>query len=170
MKKYFFISILIFISTLGLAQTECWVLFKYKGNFNHNITIRDSSSLPVNEEFINEISAEGSTLLNKSKWLNGIFISTTAGALEKIKKLSFVSEIIYPQKTIISTCTAKSSPTELTKSEILRKQISLMGGENFINKKLTGKGIKIGVIDVGFAGYKKTKALIPNIEDNLRRF
>ncbi|MBC7864657.1 MAG: hypothetical protein IAF38_16915, partial [Bacteroidia bacterium] len=85
MKKnilIFFFSILI----LGLsAQKECWVLFKYKGNFNNYIAISDSSSLPVNPLFLAQLNEAGVKVLNKSKWLNAVYVKATEKQIGKIK-------------------------------------------------------------------------------------
>ncbi|MBC7865550.1 MAG: S8 family serine peptidase, partial [Bacteroidia bacterium] len=64
-----------------------------------------------------------------------------------------------PAKTKIADCSTIAEKTELSDDDVLKKQIAIMQGEQFIKEKITGKGIKIGVLDIGFGGYKKTKEL-----------
>jgi serine protease AprX len=153
---FFFLFISLQLSFLG--QKECWVLFKYKGNFNYNITGTDSSELPVNPNFIGAIENTGAKILNKSRWLNSVFISADKKTIELIEKLPYTDTIIYGGKTKVSTC-VEGTRKEMENVELMRKQISSMQGDLFMKEGLTAKGIKIGVLDVGFTGYKKTKEL-----------
>ena len=157
-KNIFYLCIFCFFFQLH-AQKQCWVLFKYKGNFNSNIEIKDSSLLPINSCFLRILKETGVLVINESKWINAVYIEATNKQIKLLNKLSFVKEIVYQSKLKISVCTSNPAKNQLAESEILRRQISFMQGEIFVKKNITGKGVKIGVIDIGFAGYKNTKEL-----------
>ncbi len=134
-------------------------MFKYKGNYNYNINFSDSSSLPVNSVFIESVKNSGAKILNTSKWLNAVYVSASEEEIRSIQQSHFVHEIIYPAKIRISVSSTMPVKRKLDEQELLKKQIGLMQGERYINTAISGKGIKIGVLDVGFGGYRKTKEL-----------
>src|SRR5215212_9117402 len=56
-----------------------------------NITTQD---LPVTQAYVDSVIAHGATVLNKSKWLNGVIIQTSdTNVLNSIETLPFVSGV-----------------------------------------------------------------------------
>ena len=142
----------------------------------YNISI-DSSDLPVNPSYISQVLSQGAvSYLSQSKWLNQVLIYTTsASAIDAIKKLSFVRKVIAvgpsstTNKTIENKFKETVSPLNTgisTNATTANKydygnsynQVHIHNGEFLHNKGLTGKNIVIAIIDAGFYHYKTIAA------------
>lgn len=136
----------------------------------------DSSDLPVNPSYIEQVLAQGNvTYLSQSRWLNQILISCKDNkTINAINQLAFVktTEAIGYLKT--------TQPFEEKREEDIKKinvnafvntatqdslqygttynQVHMHEGEYLHNKGFTGKGITIAVLDAGFYHYKELKA------------
>src|SRR5262245_40000381 len=56
-----------------------------------SITVQD---LPVNPDYVDSVIAHGATVLNKTKWLNGVVIQTSdTNVLNAVEALPFVTAI-----------------------------------------------------------------------------
>lgn len=142
----------------------------------YNIQI-DSSDLPVPASFISEIQAiPNVTILNSSRWLNAITISTTdANAINSINALSYV------QSTDGIAARPSNSDENKYKEEIMPlpeyyaktqqvesdyfdygtasyNEIHLHKGEFLHNIGLRGQGMQIAMLDGGFFQYTNYKA------------
>lgn len=179
------------------AQNSKWVvMFKDKNgtNFKLNQPIKylsqraidrrtrygikiDSTDLPVNQTYINQVVAQGAvTFMSSSKWLNQILINCTdAATLNKIKALPFVKSTNAVGNLVAndggnSVDKFKETVTPLTTTEKLLAapttkynygqsfgQVHIHNGEFLHDKGFTGKGMIITILDAGFYKYKSTK-------------
>jgi len=102
-----------------------------------------------------------------SRWLNAVFVNASFEQIEKIKKLptiKFVDEFTSAKVKIIASVDAELTPKN---KQILKYQTKRLQVDEFENKNLTGKGIRIAVFDVGFSGADK-HAAFKHIYDNQR--
>ncbi len=130
---------------------------------NQSISITDSD-LPVNPFYIDSIRTMGATILNSTKWLNGVTVDCDSLTYQSIRTLSFVE--MGRQIMRLSASTEKKSkkfPENiplLSNQGMMRvanldygnsfNQIHLMNGEYLHNNGFTGEGITIAVLDAGF--------------------
>ncbi len=137
----------------------------------YNINI-DSTDLPITESYIDSIRLSGNvSILNKSKWLNQIAISTNdIQALAKINSFSFVEQtqaiaaksyLPVKNKTELenttpisnSNITARETSADFYNYGTSAKQIEIHQGEFLHNHGFKGNGMQLAVIDAGFYHY-----------------
>ena len=196
-KIVLFVCFSCIISSSGFAQyTKYIVQFKNKNNTpfslsnpqqylsqksidrrtRYSIAV-DSSDLPVNPAYIQQVVAQGAVAyLSQSKWLNQILISTSsAAAVNAIKALPFVKtanpigqfagngslphrERFKETVTPITETAKIAAPGTIYDYGNSYSQIHIHNGEFLHQKGLTGTGMTISIIDAGFYRYKTTKA------------
>ncbi len=114
----------------------------------------DSTDLPVNPTYIEQVLIPGVVLHSRTRWLNGATVVTGDSALmSQIRQLPFVQFVQY---------TGKMSSLQLTpiarakfKTDTLNygdtnDQIRQLNGEALHQAGFTGSGIMIGVLDAGY--------------------
>jgi serine protease AprX len=131
-----------------------------------NIAI-DSSDLPVNPTYIQGVSATGATILNTTKWFNGVIIETSSpSVLTAISTLPFVKNFNAVGRQAINP----SSPSKFSKEEFLplsnsinsglrtvaynygqaANQTNMIGLAGLHNAGFSGENMLIAVLDAGF--------------------
>ncbi|GCD76836.1 serine protease [Thermaurantimonas aggregans] len=125
-----------FLSTRALLRKQA-----------HNIPI-DATDLPVCNNYIKAVSevigTEGK-ILQKSKWLNTLFLSTSEYKINQIAQLPFVTHIEpYTPK---SSITAR---TQIVNHGLSKPQIEMLKGQFLHNQGYLGQGMLIAVFDGGF--------------------
>jgi hypothetical protein len=139
----------------------------------YNIAI-DQTDLPITPRYLDSILLSGNvTILNVSKWLNQVAISTTdAVALSKINSFSFVVKsapiAARPQPTVVpvnkqldpsiipmpSTPAAPQNPADVYNYGLAFGQIHLHNAEFLHNHGFSGQGMQLAIMDAGFYHYK----------------
>jgi len=113
----------------------------------------DSTDLPVNPSYLQQIRELGIQVHNMSKWMNGATVLLTdSGLMSRVRMLPFVKFVEYtgkldgavlaPNRKVIDNATFDYG--------IAATQINQLNGTALHNKGYRGKGIQIGVIDAGF--------------------
>ncbi len=183
-KLTFVLGIFVFqiIPIKGFSQdvNKYWVFFKNKPDtvfdpihyFDENtiarrkrnhLPIYDWYDLPVCNEYLSEVQKNCIKLKTHSRWFNAAIILANDSQISIIKKFAFVDSIeqANPLKIQIADFNEFEKNLELykeTNDEILDSQTKRMGADLFIEKGLTGKGIRIAIFDVGFSGADKHTA------------
>lgn len=128
----------------------------------------DSTDLPVNTSYINQIINQGVSFHSSSKWMNGVTVITNDSSLMGlIRPLSFVKRVEYTGKIL----TAQPAPALRTKRMdpedeqefehdvepvyefeygYAAAQLNQLNGKALHDVGYTGKDILIGVLDAGF--------------------
>src|SRR5215217_5506169 len=198
MKKIFgcLITVLCF-SQISNAQVSRYIVkFKNKGSNSfslsnptsylspaaiqrrtkYSITI-DSSDLPVTARYIDSIRLSGAvTILNVSKWLNGISIQTNDGAaLAKINSLPFVQSVSgialraanavsgydkfeKEKEQVLPQLKETGVTADFFKYGLSFDQVHIHNGEFLHNIGLRGQNMIVGILDAGFNNYQTLKA------------
>ncbi|MBA4853475.1 S8 family serine peptidase [Emticicia sp. BO119] len=163
----------VFISLHVFSQQKYWVLFKDK-ELNSKASISEKcrenrrelgiletqiTDLPVNSNYISQLRVNGISVINASKWLNGISANLTHSQIQYIKNLPFVQQIIPIDCKLILAKT--NSGINYLKVDDLRVDYVMkqVGIEGFLMAGLNGKGVTIGVIDAGYFGVSESLAL-----------
>lgn len=162
-KLLFFILIL----SLHIEAQNYWVYFKDKQGvwfdpyayfdskaierrMSIGYNLYDSSDFPVNEHYIQVVCELVDSISYASRWMNALAVWADEWQIQNVAQLPFVVEV----ERIDSyghLCTADTA-IELFDVESITwyKQIDVMGAKLFFNRGITGKGVRIAVLDAGF--------------------
>ncbi len=146
MRTLFILFFLITSQSTLWSQQKNWVFFTDK------ITVNSDFDTPISKTYTDSLTSLNSEIISHSKWLNAVVIEN--GDLEQLKKLSFVKHIqqVAPAQKITAVA---NRPT----IEAIDFYLNQMSGWDLVNRRLTGYGVKIGVIDAGFAQLKEHREL-----------
>lgn len=113
----------------------------------------DSTDLPLQPDYVNQIVNTGVNIHSKSKWLNGLTVSTTDTAkiaqirnFSFVKRIDFSAKIDFPNTQLLKV----KRENDLYVYGLADNQISQLNGKVLHNQGYTAKDIHIGVIDAGF--------------------
>lgn len=185
MKRLFTLLVLlgfVFSIKAQIAPDKYWVQFTDKNNSpysinkpeeflseraiqrrqNYNIAI-DNNDIPVNPSYIQAVANEGATILNPSKWLNGVSVETSnPSVISAIESLPFVQKVRalenddmkqqIKEKTFFSN-EFLTEPENIDYSYYYgsaQAQINQLNGIELHNKGYQGQGMWIGICDGGF--------------------
>ena len=147
------------------------------------------SDIPVNPSYVEGVAATGATILNKTKWLNGVTIYTAdSSVLNAIEALPYVSGIMMPQKGGNNTMPERSGfkkpffAHELYNQSLAGKdirsgssreynygpsynQIAMLNGDQLHDMGYRGQGMVIAQLDAGFLNVN-TLAVFDSLWDN----
>src|SRR5690606_24810896 len=137
---------------------------------NQDIEIQ-ITDLPVNPDYINQVLALGEMqLLFSSKWFNSIVVAPEdSTVLEQVAQLPFVSDIRSAQllghEEVPQRTEASIHHRDFEEYGISLHQISMLNGHLLHEAGFTGEGLRIGLMDGGFAGANEMEAFQPLIAD-----
>ncbi len=120
------------------SQQKYWIFFSDKGN---GCIERD---VAINQNYQDSVLKSGVSLLSYSKWLNGIVVETF-GRPQELLTYSFVQNIQEVGKGV--ELTSYGSSVEESLDYVLKQ----MNGEAILEKGLSARGVKVGIIDAGFS-------------------
>ena len=188
MRRLFVLTTLLIIGVMSQAQVapdKYWIQFTDKNNTPYSIErpeeflsersiqrrvkygiALDEKDIPVNPSYVEAVKNTGATVLNPSKWLNGVTIETyDMSVLAAIEKLSFVKKVrgLYdePLKQMLKR---ESHLNEINFENIERvdfsrnyygsayTQIELLNGVALHEMGYQGEGMWIGICDSGYDG------------------
>ncbi|MFA8449511.1 MAG: S8/S53 family peptidase [Bacteroidales bacterium] len=160
---------------------------------NSQITKRD---LPVNNKYVQAIQKKGFTILNTTKWFNGVTVKPEPGAnfdfsdLPFVKRCQLVYSVIYRDASKQSKSFFEGETIEIDESldenqfseNYLKQsasissgnwdygaadlQISSLNGVSLHKQGFTGIGVKIAVLDAGFVNLDKHPAFTYLLNSN----
>lgn len=171
------VFIILFCLATGIktyAQNKYWVSFTVKTakHFdpykffdpktieNRKMTgqpLSDWYDLPVDSSFVAQVSAIADSTGYSSRWLNGMAVYASGAEMRKIAAKPFVRDV---EPMILKGMTASIPEKEDTidGGEQVHNQINGMQGEQMAMHGLSGKGIRIAILDVGFQNADKHPA------------
>jgi hypothetical protein len=128
----------------------------------------DQSDIPVNEQYVSEISKTGARILARSRWFNTIVIEATNEIVNEISSLPFISKVqrinngnkqvsvsvkpffeVEKVNPWIDGITKKVN-TDVYNYGSAYNQINQLNGQYLHNNGFSGQGMTIAVIDAGF--------------------
>ncbi|QHL87346.1 S8 family serine peptidase [Nibribacter ruber] len=104
---------------------------------------RQLSDAPVHQAYLDSLRRSGAQITAVSKWLNAAAVEATSCQAELLRQKCFVQQV-----TPITGYFQAASRSK-KKDEVL-PVLDQINAQKFREKGLTGKGVKVGVIDVGF--------------------
>lgn len=134
----------------------------------------DSTDLPVNPTYINQIKSAGFAVHNKSNWLNGVTVVTAdSAAIASVEGLSFVESVEYTGKRGLSqkgqgrrNISLNNTLSDVDYYGSAGGQIDQINGRYLHNSGYRGEGIHIAVIDAGFENVDINSAFNPLFLEN----
>ncbi len=179
MKRNFLLIVLLITGVLPVfAQNYFWVGFTDKKNSPYSISkpqeylseraierrdrqqiAIDSLDLPVNKNYIKEVTDLGVEFVHSSKWLNGITVKVAIDSFEyKVKQLPFVKEVQLTKSTGTKSAFNKwetemdseSEPIDSAYFGLSVSQVSTLNGQFLHNHGYRGQGMHIAILDGGF--------------------
>ncbi|MES2836605.1 MAG: S8 family serine peptidase [Bacteroidota bacterium] len=180
--KYFLLFLFITFSGYSqVAPSKYWVQFTDKNNSPFSLsnpltflsqrcidrrTAQNISynnlDLPVNPTYVSSVSATGVTILNKSKWLNGVLIQTSnashLAAVQALPCVAFTKSANTGKSaseiTAINKFSSENNTTEInttpTEYGNAYNQISQVSGDVLHINNYKGQGKLIAVFDDGY--------------------
>ena len=126
----------------------------------------DSTDLPVNPNYIEEVRLKGFKIHNITKWMNGITVSTKdSSSVNSLNSLTFVENTEYTGKRADRTRNVKKSTATLSEfftNDIqygsANDQIEQIKGKYLHSLGYTGQDIYIAVLDGGFSNVNTSSA------------
>jgi len=194
MKSRFILFLLVLtslqvFSQIDIDSTKYYVQFTDKNNSPYSINQpeeylsqraidrRDKqgisiveNDLPVNPQYLQGVKNKGVTILNPTKWLNGVTIQTDDPSLlelvsalpyvEGISKLPFseieISKSFFKEESIVEITTvgsyAKTTASTTYNYGMAEHQIDQINGIPLHEAGYDGAGVVIAVLDGGFSG------------------
>ena len=174
MIRYIIILLTFLITSyVGVCQEKYWVFLSDKA---HSVDDRstyldsrtidrrikmglpkyDSKDLPISNSYFELISQNTVEIKGVSRWFNAICCRANEDQIKKIKSFSFVKDV---KRTVKHLNTCRTVSEEISMNNLMERQITSLEGQYFYKNNLTGKGIRICVIDGGFKGTKESPAL-----------
>lgn len=178
-ESVFFFLVLMTLGHATQAQQKFWVFFDERETNTVPAISRETienrrmlqlreiqeSDFPVKKAYIDSLQALDIDIQQQSRWLNAVSAELTAEQKKKLSGISFIRNTELIAGPHLEAWTHKSTPgggkTDLRVDYALKQ----MGVEGFLFNNLDGKGVNIGVIDVGFYGLEKDPALSHVIEN-----
>ena len=175
-KGKWYISFFVILFVLSLSsqaqEQKLWVYFTDKGNqifdpdsFFHpkaierriksDLPIYDFSDIPVNPDYVDSLELIGCSIKMQSRWFNACCI-LHEGPVSEIAGLPFVKgvELAFDAQPV-SCAASMEVATSPSMVEHALAQTQILGGEYCVKNQLSGKGVRIAVLDVGFTGYQE---------------
>lgn len=178
MKKSLFLIVLSLYSLSLFSQGKYWVFFKDKDQvqFNpfeyfdskaiqrriiHQIPLFSYSDIPVNPQYIEQVNNLCDSISYSSRWFNALACYANEDQLKKISQLPFVSSVEIMESYTCNITSKKISLSDFNEGQklLLFAQTNRMKAIYFKSATITGKGVRIAVLDAGFVGFKECEAL-----------
>ena len=112
----------------------------------------DSTDLPISSQYLNILRLEGFVIENKSKWFNGVVVSSFDSLLIQTLNHNFIDTLIcfgswQNAKKICEKWKINYSSADYADAY---NQLNMLGGHQLHNNDYKGSGMTIAVIDAGF--------------------
>lgn len=157
-------------SQSAFGQSKYWIFFTDKSKFAVNATYLSAatthsrtllglekiswSDLPVNKVYIDKLRQKNIPIITVSKWLNAVSVRLNKQQMAAVKTLGFVKSV-----QSIQTSLHETSLSQETSDDPWRWAFNELDGSAIVSTQLSGKGVKVGVIDGGFKGADQSKFL-----------
>jgi subtilisin family serine protease len=142
--KKLLISLLFILLCLApsQAQQKYWIYLKDKTDkIKPHVSITEA---PISARYLDSLVQLGIKPVTKSKWLNAVSANLNQEQFNRVNELRFVREIQELNGRF------KVTSIETYQIYTLAKVLEQINADTLISLGLSGKGVKIGIIDAGF--------------------
>lgn len=178
----------LFCAILGIAsaQNSYWVFFTDKQNTTfdpyqyfdakaieryalNGADLYDITNYPVNSHYASQVETACEELVGTSRWLNAAGVMATEEQIDMIRQFPFVADIqlIASDMELAEVDHPKGDSDGVLEDDPDDEypQISIHKGAMFRQHGITGKGVRIAVLDGGFKG-ADTHPAFKHLRDN----
>ena len=171
LKRLSFVFCLLLSISTSFSQELYWVVFTDKNNTQFDpytyfdakaierrqlcgLSLYDSTDFPLNEQYIQAVTALSEEVIGESRWLNALAVRTIY--IDKIKQFPFVStvESLHTEAIVAANNTVQSQERIQLLQPYMADQLWRMQGDRFVKRGLNGKGVRIAILDGGFKMWK----------------
>ncbi len=163
----------------AMTQDQYWIFYKDKAGvaFNpyeyfdekaierrllHNLPLDHSSDFPLNTDYTTQVENVVELAGFQSRWFNAQAVIAFPHQIEFIQSFEFVDSIVPLKRWEVKPAEKanyENSDWDLAeKNSLLRNQLENLEGEFFLQNKISGKGVRVAIFDVGFRGVDKHPA------------
>jgi serine protease AprX len=133
------------------------------------LSLHDSTDFPVNQSYVDKVSALADSTRPASRWLNCMSVFTDAKRADGIAKLPFVKLVQpllpdYPQPLASYDF---DTTLKVNNLKLIDIQLDMLDGDKFKKEGIDGKGVRIAILDAGFPTVDKNPAF-KHIRDDKR--
>lgn len=163
-----FLLFAVFAPSNVISQDRYFVIFKDKDGVEFDpyvyfdqkaIDRRKKLSLPLdhftdkplNQNYVYEVGQIADTLGYQLRWINAVAATISYENVASIKSLKCVKEVV-PMRLYDVHLAINDDEFDQGELILARAQIKRMKGDEFEKKGLTGKGVRIAILDAGFPG------------------
>ncbi len=191
--KYLIPFLLMFFTPVFSQTEDAWVYLHDKPDstyyYNHPLQMLsrralerrqrmgirlDQRDIPVHRDYLTAISsANGITVMGKSKWLNAVHVQGSQADIQLLLSLSFVDSIVFANKNIGTISKPHkpvnkklSTPTPAFSYGPDTVPYSLHRAYILHEKEYTGRDVLIAVLDAGFNAADTSRVLQHIFQDN----
>ncbi|MFA1772928.1 S8 family serine peptidase [Rufibacter glacialis] len=108
------------------------------------LPLSQPSDAPVHQAYLDSLAARGFPVTSVSKWLNAAVIMATSAQAEVLGQAPYVQDLKPITGFFSPSATAPFNP------QYMGKALTQLKPEALLAAGLTGRGVKVGVIDAGF--------------------
>mgnify|MGYP002630985123 CR=1 FL=1 len=125
------------------------------------ISVYDITDVPVNQAYVSGVESITKNNRAVSRWFNAMCCLATENEIRELKNLSYVQTVKITNRPLNWSYVAEVETQEAASSYDLSKdqrrfayaQLRRMSGGTFKANKITGKGVRIAIFDIGFKSY-----------------
>ncbi len=164
------IILLLLLGNLFFAQQKYWVYLSDKEGVSidpytffdakaiqrrikHGLPLVEESDKPIRKDYFQKVQEFSDTVTGHSRWFNALSVVVSdMKQLQNIQDLPFVLKTEPMLSQMVVTEIMEESNLSIGQKSLLKNQLSWLEAENFAQNEITGKGIRICIIDAGFPG------------------
>lgn len=196
MKKLYILLCILFASAMH-AQQDAWVYFTNKPDAAYYLAnplemlsqkaldrrtaqgiALDEKDVPIHQEYIDGVTtANGITVIAKSKWLNALHIRGSIADISALTSLSYVASVDFADDSLNGKPAKAKTNAETTSKQLETQtdynygsaatQIQMLNGHLLHQNNFTGTGMTIAVLDAGFPNTDTSPVIQHLYENNL---
>jgi serine protease AprX len=175
------IACILFSVSTAQAQQKYWVFLKDKTaegfdpysffdkkaidrRIKNHVGLYEYSDLPVNAEYVALVKSHVDSVSAISRWFNAMVVFATEEEINEVSKLSCVSTVEAASPLTVLISEAEGNKLEKKQLALLDYQTKVLGREDLEKAGLSGKGIRVAILDAGFSDADKNPSF-----DHLRK-
>lgn len=159
--------LLLFIAAPYFTQQKYWVFLTDKEGvefdpstyfdqkaidrrIKNNVPVYDESDKPLRSDYYELVSSVADTVTGHTRWFNAMACILTDQQFSVVNEFPFVKDVTPMTSQGYLTEEYRFKDLEKGEKLLLKEQTKWLGGQVFQDNGITGKGVRVCVIDAGF--------------------